>query len=163
MCYFELAMRRAFGVFLFSALLPVVQAQVQQSMSFSGVPYVHPDWRTIDMTFRGGWNWRTGYPSPAGGGANINGQFQLWNGVPLNFGGHTSSFRQYGSQRIPFLGSTPLVGGLFRNRWQTQSLNRSNFSIRATIVDPAGNPVFRQETQPFYRIPGIPSPVGLIP
>ena len=32
-----------------------------------------------------------------------------------------------------------------------------------TIVDPAGNPVFRQEAQPFYRIPGIPIPVGLIP
>ncbi|MBO34925.1 MAG: hypothetical protein CMO64_01850 [Verrucomicrobiales bacterium] len=156
-------MRKALAIFLFAALTTGALAQVRQSQYFTAVPYVHPDWRTIDMSFRGGWNWQTGMPLYMSGGGRINNQFQLWNGVPLNIGGHTSSYRQFGSQRVPFLGSAPLVGGLFRNRWQSQGMNHSNFSIKATIVDPAGNPVMRQETAPWNRIPGIPKPVGLIP
>ncbi len=134
-----------------------------QQLSFSAVPYVNPDGHTIDMSVRANWSWMTPAPLPRGGNMGVQTQFQTWNGVPLNVGGYSRSYRSFGRQRIPFLGRTPFVGGLFQNNWQTRSFNHSNFSIRSTLVDPAGNPVYRQETQPFYRIPGIPRMHGLVP
>jgi len=153
-------MRRILGVgflFMWVAVSPA------QQLSFSAIPYVHPNGHTIDMSVGANWSWVTpGFP-PRAGNMGLRSQFQTWNGVPLNVGSYSRSYRSFGRQRVPFLGRTPFVGGLFQNNWQARSFNYSNFSIRSTLVDPAGNPVYRQGTQPFNRIPGIPRMHGLVP
>ena len=153
-------MRRILGVGFLSMWVTLLPAQ---QISFSAIPYVYPNGYTVDMSVGANWNWMTpGFP-PRTGNMGLRSQFQTWNGVPLNVGSYSRSYRSFGRQRVPFLGRTPFVGGLFQNNWQTRSFNHSNFSIRSTLVDPAGNPVYRQGTQPFNRIPGIPRMHGLVP
>lgn len=98
---------------------------------------------------------------PFNSAGRINKQFQTWNGVPLVVGSTSSSTRQFQRQSVPFVGRTPFVGGLFRNQWQATQTRHSDFTFRATLVDPAGNPLHAPGTQPFERLPAPPM-VGFV-
>tara|TARA_Y100000588_G_scaffold93042_1_gene100627 strand:+ start:48920 stop:49390 length:471 start_codon:yes stop_codon:yes gene_type:complete len=152
--------------FVAVAMMAWAVAVSAQQIQFSAVPYVHPNLHTIDMTVGANWSWvapsRMMLPSRRGN-LGVRSQFQTWNGVPLNVASYTRSYNAFGGQRVPYLSTVPLFGGLFRNQWRTRQWDHANFSVRSTLVDPAGNPVFRQETQPFYRVPGIPAMHGLVP
>jgi len=105
-------------------------------------------------------NWMNQFYGYGPSRASINTQFQTYNGVPLNIGGYTTYTRAFNNQSVPFLSRAPFVGGLFRNRAQFQRRSLGNFTVRATTVDPAGNPTFRPEL--YNRIPA-PKMYGLIP
>jgi len=158
--YIAVAMRKLLAALALLAWAPLSPAQ---QLSLTAVPYVHPNLHTIDMSVGANWSWNIPDPMPRAGNMNLRTQFQSWNGVPMNVAGYSRSYRSFGRQRVPFLGRAPFVGRMFQNNWQTRSFQHSNFSFRTTLVDPAGNPVFRQGTQPFYRVPGIPRMHGLVP
>ena len=139
-------------------LLLVNFASAQSSSTqLTVLPFVQSN-GVIEMSLNANWmNQFYGYgPSRA----SINTQFQTYNGVPLNIGGYNTYTRAFNNQSVPFLGRAPFVGGLFRNRAQFQRRSMGNFTVRATTVDPAGNPTRRPEL--YNRIPA-PKMYGLIP
>ncbi len=120
-------------------------------------PYVQAN-GVIDMSLAANWTFRA--PGFGSSRAGINTQFQAYNGVPMNIGGYSTYTRTFNNQSVPFCGRVPFVGGLFRNRAQFQRRAMGDFSVRATTVDPAGNPTVRPGA--MYRLP-IPKMYGLIP
>jgi len=126
------------------------------STQLTVLPFVQSN-GVIEMSLNANWmNQLYGYgPSRA----SIKTQFQTYNGVPLNIGGYNTYTRAFNNQSVPFLGRAPFVGGLFRNRAQFQRRSMGNFTVRATTVDPAGNPTIRPEL--YNRIPA-PKMYGLI-
>ena len=121
------------------------------------LPFVQAN-GVIDMSLNANWTFQT--PGFGSSRAGINTQFQAYNGVPMNIGGYSTYTRAFNNQSVPFFGRAPFIGGLFRNRAQVQRRAMGNFSVRATTVDPAGNPTQRPGS--FYRIL-IPKMYGLIP
>ena len=138
-------------------LLANLASAQSSSTQLTVLPFVQSN-GVIEMSLNANWmNQLYGYgPSRA----SINTQFQTYNGVPLNIGGYNTYTRAFNNQRVPFLGRAPFVGGLFRNRAQFQRRSMGNFTVRATTVDPAGNPTRRPEL--YNRIPA-PKMYGLIP
>ena len=137
-------------------LANVASAQYS-SAQLTVLPYVQAN-GVIDMSLAANWTFRT--PGFGSSRAGINTQFQAYNGVPMNIGGYSTYTRTFNNQSVPFLGRVPFVGGLFRNRAQFQRRAMGDFSVRATTVDPAGNPTVRPDE--MYRLP-IPKMYGLIP
>ena len=152
-------MHRILRLLIFSGCLLLVNSTSAQfsSTQLTVLPFVQSN-GVIDMSLNANWmNQLYGYgPSRA----SINTQFQTYNGVPLNIGGYTTYTRAFNNQSVPFLDRAPFVGGLFRNRAQFQRRSLGNFTVRATTVDPAGNPTLRPEL--YNRIPA-PKMYGLIP
>ena len=152
-------MHRILRLLIFSGCLLLVNSTSAQfsSTQLTVLPFVQSN-GVIDMSLNANWmNQFYGYgPSRA----SINTQFQTYNGVPLNIGGYTTYTRAFNTQSVPFLGRAPFVGRLFRNRAQFQRRSLGNFTVRATTVDPAGNPTLRPEL--YNRIPA-PKMYGLIP
>ena len=148
------------GRFLLAAgavlLAPLASAQYS-STQMTVLPFVQPGGR-IDLGLNANWTFQT--PGFGSSRAGINTQFQTYSGVPMNVGGYSTYTRSFNNQSVPFLGRAPFVGGLFRNRSQFQRRAMGSFTVRATPVDPAGNPTFRPGYH--YRAP-IPPMYGLIP
>ena len=157
-------------------LLATAPGANAQGVNFTVTPYVNPD-GTIEMNLGGAWTFRSFAPRvytpntyrpnpfapspfalPTTRTTTLNTQVQAWNGYPLNVGGATTHVRTFGRQQVPFLGSLPFVGGLFRNQWNTERLNTSTLTVRPTLIDPAGNPL--PATAPLYYY--VPPPAGLI-
>ena len=127
------------------------------STQLTVLPFVQSN-GVIEMSLKA--NWMNQFYGYGASRASINTQFQTYNGVPLNIGGYNTYTRAFNNQSVPFLGRAPFVGGLFRNRAQFQRRSLGNFTVRATTVDPAGNPTRRPEL--YNRIPA-PKMYGLIP
>jgi hypothetical protein len=153
------SMQRMMRMMLLGGGLWLANFAGAQSLSaqLTVLPFVQAN-GVIDMSLAANWTFRT--PGFGSSRAGINTQFQAYNGVPMNIGGYSTYTRAFNNQSVPFLGRTPFVGGLFRNRAQFQRRAMGNFTVRATTVDPAGNPTFRPGAQ--YRLP-IPKMYGLIP
>lgn len=142
--------------FLFFAAAPVVFAQ--SAWNFTFVPYVDPASQQIEMAMRMQMFQRSNNPMIPGRGAAINSQFVLANGQPLEIGGYMRGMETFSRQQVPLLGSLPFVGGLFRNDAVWKEHRFDSYTVQATIVDPAGNPVYRQDDNPpGYRqiLPGF--------
>jgi len=127
------------------------------STQLTVLPYVQAN-GLIDMSLNANWTFQT--PGFGSTRAGINTGFQAFNGVPMNIGGYSTYTRSFNNQSVPFFGRAPFVGELFRNRAQFQRRALGNFTVRATTVDPAGNPTVRPGT--MYRL-SIPKMYGLIP
>ena len=147
-----------------------------QGVNFTVIPYVNPD-GTIEMNLGGNWTFRTFAPRvytpnafrpslfapspfalPTSQTTTLNTQVQGWSGYPLNVGGATTQIRTMGRQQVPFLGSLPFVGRMFRNQWETERLRYNNLTVRPALIDPAGNPLTFAPPMYYY----VPPPAGLI-
>ena len=135
---------------------PLAKAQYS-STQMTVLPYVQPS-GLIDLGLNASWTFQT--PSYGASRAGINTQFQTYSGVPMNVGGYSTYVRSFNNQSVPFLGRAPFIGGIFRNRSQFQHRSMGNFTVRATPVDPAGNPMYR--TGYPYRLPA-PRMIGIVP
>lgn len=150
---------KGLGKFLCGAgalLAASVSAQFapQSGAQLTVLPFVQPN-GVVDLSLSANWFNRT--PGFGFSRAGINTQYQqLANGQPMSIGGYATQVRTFNRQQVPFLGQTPFIGGLFRNRTQFQSTRTGNFSTRITLVDPAGRPI-----RSTYRLPA-PRPYGFV-
>lgn len=73
----------------------------------------------------------------------------VWDGQTVVLGGLLSENITKIKDKVPFLGDMPLVGRLFRS--ESSSTEKKNLMIFVTprIIDPAGNPLHRDEDMPF--------------
>ena len=110
------------------------------SVNLTALPYVQPN-GTIHAGLNA--NWQFAQPGYGASNVAINTQFLAANGVPMTVAGYARQMRTFNHQNVPFLGRTPFVGGLFRNRAQFNQTSYGYFAPRITVtrVDPAGNPV----------------------
>ncbi len=79
--------------------------------------------------------------------ANLN----LWDGQTIVVGGMAET--NYVTDKVPVLGSVPLLGRLFQSKNATE--NEILVLVTVTIVDPVGNRVHAEEKLPFAQT-GIP-------
>ena len=147
-------MRSLMAFLLFAA--PVAFAQ--SGWNFTFVPYVDPASQQIEMALRAQMFQRSNNPMIPGRAGALSTQFVLANGQPMEIGGYMRGMETFSRQQVPFLGALPFVGGLFRNESTWKEHRFDTYTVQATIVDPAGNPVYRRDDNPpGYRqiLPGF--------
>jgi general secretion pathway protein D len=69
----------------------------------------------------------------------------IYNGATVVMGGMISENRNNIDDRIPFLGDVPLVGRLFRSKYERSEKRNLLIFVTARLVDPAGRPVMPQK------------------
>ncbi len=129
-------------------------------------PQVGPDGYTINLTlipevseFLGFINY--GGPISVGTGDNIvttqndikqplfstrtlTTSIMIWDGQTVVLGGLIKEDISKIDDKVPFLGDIPIVGRLFRSKSTTRSKRNLLIFVTARLIDPAGNPIHRE-------------------
>jgi len=66
---------------------------------------------------------------------------QIYNGATVVMGGMITEERYTNEDKIPFLGDIPLIGHLFRNKYELSEKRNLLLFVTARLVDPAGREV----------------------
>ncbi len=72
-------------------------------------------------------------------------QIMIFNGATVVMGGMINEHRTDVDDKIPFLGDLPLIGRLFRSRYETSEKRNLLIFVTARLVDPAGRPIQKRE------------------
>ncbi|MGD0651126.1 MAG: tetratricopeptide repeat protein [Verrucomicrobiia bacterium] len=70
----------------------------------------------------------------------------IWDGQTVVLGGLIREDVQTINDKVPFLGDIPMLGRLFQNKTTQKTKRNLLIFVSARLIDPAGNPVHRQET-----------------
>ena len=70
----------------------------------------------------------------------------IWDGQTVVLGGLIRDTIQKLDDKVPFLGDIPMIGRLFRSKVTSVSKRNLLIFVTARLIDPAGNPIHRQET-----------------
>ncbi len=73
-------------------------------------------------------------------------QISIYNGATVVMGGMITEHRNEVDDRIPILGDIPLLGRLFRSRYDRSEKRNLLIFVTARLVDPAGKPILRRRT-----------------
>lgn len=73
----------------------------------------------------------------------------LWDGQTLVIGGLSATNVMRFKDQVPVLGDLPLVGRAFRSESTGTQTNTLLVFVTARLVDPAGNPIHRDDQMPF--------------
>lgn len=137
------------------------------------VPYVSADGYTIQMTIIPTVTEFVGYDNPGqfvptaavAGGTPITAVLPLphlrvrqvttsaivWDGQTVVLGGLITENVTRIKDRVPLLGSVPLLGRLFRSEATETAKNNLLIFVTPTIIDPAGNRVHTDDEMPFAK------------
>ena len=66
---------------------------------------------------------------------------QIYNGATVVMGGMITEERYTNEDKIPFLGDIPILGQLFRNKYELSEKRNLLLFVTARLVDPAGREV----------------------
>lgn len=77
---------------------------------------------------------------------NLTTSIVIWDNQTVVLGGLIREDLQKIDDKIPFLGDIPIVGRLFRTKSTVRSKRNLLIFVTARLIDPAGNPIHRQET-----------------
>lgn len=77
---------------------------------------------------------------------NLTTSIVIWDGQTVVLGGLIREDLQKIDDKIPFLGDIPVLGRLFRTKSTIRSKRNLLIFVTARLIDPAGNPIHRQET-----------------
>ena len=80
---------------------------------------------------------------------SITTSIQIFNGATVVMGGMITENRISREDKIPFLGDLPLVGHLFRNKYESSEKRNLLIFVSARLVDPAGRFVRDQKDIPL--------------
>jgi general secretion pathway protein D len=70
----------------------------------------------------------------------------IWDGQTVVLGGLIREDVQTIDDKVPFLGDIPMLGRFFQNKTSQKTKRNLLIFVSARLIDPAGNPVHRQET-----------------
>jgi general secretion pathway protein D len=76
---------------------------------------------------------------------SINTTISIYNGATVVMGGMISETRSTVDDRIPVLGSMPLVGRFFRSTYESSDKRNLLIFVTARLVDPAGRPLQKRD------------------
>jgi len=157
-----------------SSIFPETQS-VETGPILDVVPYVLADGYTINLTVIPSLTEFLGYDKPPDvpdvTGTNnrvqlpivlpkfdvrsVTANLNLWDNQTVVIGGMNSTSVSVTKDKTPVLGDIPLMGKLFRSQSKTTVEKELLVFITATIVDPAGNRVHKEDELPFAHR-GIP-------
>lgn len=76
---------------------------------------------------------------------NLTTSIVIWDGQTVVLGGLLREDTQKIDDKVPFFGDIPWVGRLFRSKTTQRSKRNLLVFVTARLIDPAGNPIHRQE------------------
>ncbi len=136
------------------------------------VPDVTPDGQMIDLTLAPQvvseplWrNYGSTYTDAAGNTVQLNMEqpffpvrsistsIQIYNGATVVMGGMITEVRQTNEDKVPILGDIPLLGRLFRYKYEHSEKRNLLIFVTARLVDPAGRVVRDRDDLPM--LPGL--------
>jgi general secretion pathway protein D len=77
---------------------------------------------------------------------NLTTSIVIWDGQTVVLGGLIREDIQKIDDKVPFLGDIPVLGRLFRSKTTVRNKRNLLIFVTARLIDPAGNPIHRQET-----------------
>ena len=75
----------------------------------------------------------------------VSTSIQIYNNATVVMGGMITEKRTDANDKIPFLGDVPLVGRLFRSKYDSSEKRNLLIFVTARLVDPAGRPLKKPE------------------
>jgi general secretion pathway protein D len=137
---------REVGVLL--EVLPEVSEE-GQLINLTLTPQVvgDPEWRDYGTTFEdsNGNIQRMPMEQPFFHVRTITTSLSIYNGATVVMGGMITEHRNDVDDRIPFLGDIPVIGRLFRSKYNHSQKRNLLIFVTARLVDPAGRPLARIE------------------
>lgn len=144
---------REVGVIL--TVLPEVSPEGQMiNLTLTPEVVSEPEWHDYGSVYRDaqGNEQRLNMQQPFFHTRTISTSIQIYNGATVVMGGMITERRVGADDKIPFLGDIPLLGRLFRSRYETSEKRNLLIFVTARLVDPAGRPIKRQEA-PMMKLP----------
>jgi general secretion pathway protein D len=83
---------------------------------------------------------------------NLTTSVVIWDGQTVVLGGLMRDEVTKMDDKIPFFGDIPFVGRLFRSKVNSRSKRNLLIFVTARLVDPAGNPIHKQEAAPVIPV-----------
>jgi len=77
---------------------------------------------------------------------NLQTSVVIWDGQTVVLGGLMREDVQEIDDKVPFLGDIPILGRLFRSKVSSRAKRNLLIFVTARLIDPAGNPIHRQDT-----------------
>ncbi|MGA2540607.1 MAG: hypothetical protein ABSG78_03475 [Verrucomicrobiota bacterium] len=84
----------------------------------------------------------------------------VWDGQTVMLGGLISETIAKVKDKVPVLGDLPLLGRLFQSQYNYSDKENLMVFVTATIIDPAGNRIHRDEEMPFAKTSIPPQPTA---
>ena len=75
---------------------------------------------------------------------SVSTSISIYNGATVVMGGMITESRTEVDDKIPLLGDVPLLGRLFRSRYEQSEKRNLLIFVTARLVDPAGNPIRKE-------------------
>jgi general secretion pathway protein D len=133
---------REVGVIL--TVLPEVSAEGQM-INLTMTPEVvsEPEWRDYGQTFTdaGGNIQKIPIEQPFFHTRSISTSIAIYNGATVVMGGMINEIRSEVDDRVPYVGSIPILGRLFTSRYEKSEKRNLLIFVTARLVDPAGRTV----------------------
>jgi general secretion pathway protein D len=107
----------------------------------------------------------SGFYQPIFSVRRIDTEVTIWDGATVIMGGLTREHSVRIDDRVPLLGSIPLLGRLFRNEGESTQKRNLLIFVTANLVSPGGSPAFQYlpEVEPnsLFQQPNWTSPQGV--
>jgi len=136
---------REVGVIL--SVLPEVSTEGQM-INLNMTPEVvsEPLWKDYGLAFG---DIRVPMEQPFFHTRSVSTSISIYNGATVVMGGMITEKRTDVDDRVPFLGSIPLIGRLFRSSYEHSEKRNLLIFVTARLVDPNGLPISKQEEVPL--------------
>lgn len=135
---------REVGVIL--TVLPEVSTEGQM-ITLTMTPEVveEPEWRNFGTTFTDpqGVTQQLNMEQPFFHTRSVSTSISIYNGATVVMGGMITENRVGVDDKVPLLGDIPLIGRIFRSRYDRSEKRNLLIFVTARLVDPAGRPVER--------------------
>jgi general secretion pathway protein D len=133
---------REVGVIL--EVVPDVSPETQM-ITLNMTPRVvsEPEWHDYGSEYQspGGDVQRLNMQQPFFHTREVSTSISIYNGATVVMGGMITERRTDVDDRIPLLGDVPIVGRLFRSRYEQSDKRNLMIFVTARLVDPAGRPI----------------------
>ncbi len=86
---------------------------------------------------------------------SISTSIQIYNGATVVMGGMITEIRQTNEDKTPILGDLPVIGRLFRYKYESSEKRNLLIFVTAKLVDPAGRVVRDRQDMPMLPLAGI--------
>ena len=139
---------REVGVVL--AVLPEVSTEGQMiNLNMTPEVVTDPTWYEYgsEYTDSQGNIQRLNMPQPFFHSRSVSTSISIYNGATVVMGGMITESRVDVDDKVPFLGDIPLLGRLFRSRYENSEKKNLLIFVTARLVDPAGLPLKQSEQQ----------------
>ncbi|MDI6773789.1 MAG: hypothetical protein QME60_00090 [Verrucomicrobiota bacterium] len=136
---------REVGVIL--SVLPEVSPEGQM-INLTMTPEVvsEPIWHNYGSVFKDQWGNEQvlNMEQPFFHTRTVTTQISIYNGATVVMGGMITEIRSSVDDKIPVLGDIPLLGRLFRSRYDKADKRNLLIFVTARLVDPAGKPIMKR-------------------